>query len=248
MRRRSLLSLAGWAVLVGASLPTSHAAGPYQCLVPPEMLEGSAHLPNLARALREKRPVKLLAIGGGSTKGTAAGAAENAYPHRLQLALQKLFPDVPITVVNYGMPRQTAQQMVERFPAEAAEDEPALIIWEVGISDAVRGTDVDDFAAALQAGIDLAKNRAIDILLVDTQFSRRTTTVIDFERYQDTIHRVGELNSVYVFPRFAIMRHWSEGNVFDYDDVPEAERARLAAKVYDCLGRALAEAIAKAVR
>jgi hypothetical protein len=36
--------------------------------------------------------------------------------------------------------------------------------------------------------------------------------------------------------------------VFDYDDVPEAERARLAAKVYDCLGRALAEAIAKAVR
>ena len=129
-----------------------------------------------------------------------------------------------------------------------SEDEPVLVIWEVGISDAVRGIDLDEFAAALQAGIDVAKNRAIDIMLVDMQFSRRTTTVIDFDRYLDTIHRVGELNDVYVFPRFAMMRYWSEQNVFNFDDVPESERARLAAQVYDCIGRALAEAIRSAVR
>ena len=164
------------------------------------------------------------------------------------MALQKRFPNVPITVVNQGMPRQTARQMVRRFPVEASDEEPVLIVWEVGISDAVRGTDLDDFAAALQAGIDLAKNRAIDIMLVDMQFSRRTTTVIDFDRYLDTIRRVGEVNGVYVFPRFAVMRNWSDENVFDYDDVPESERARLAAQVYECVGRALAEVIAKAVR
>jgi hypothetical protein len=44
------------------------------------------------------------------------------------------------------------------------------------------------------------------------------------------------------------MRNWSDENVFDYDDVPESERAKLAVQVYDCLGRALAEAIAKAVQ
>jgi hypothetical protein len=46
----------------------------------------------------------------------------------------------------------------------------SLVIWETGISDAVRGIDTDEFAAALQTGIDELKNRAIDILLVDMQF------------------------------------------------------------------------------
>ena len=202
-------------------------------------------LPHLAAAIRRRKPVRIVVIGGASTKGAAAGAPGERLSDRLQVALQKRFPDVPITVVNQGMPRQTARQMVRRFPAEVSEDEPALIIWEVGISDAVRGIDLDEFASALQAGIDLAKNRAIDLMLVDMQFSRRATTMIDFDRYLDTIRRVGEMNGVYVFPRFAVMRNWSDENVFDYEDVPESERARLAAQVYDCVGRALAEVIAK---
>ena len=218
------------------------------CDVPPELIETAPELPHLAAAIRRKKPVRIVVIGGASTKGAAAGPPENAYPSRLQLALQKRFPEVPITVVNLGMPRQTARQMVQRFPAEASEEEPTLIIWEVGISDAVRGIDLDDFTAALQEGIDLAKNRAINIMLVDMQFSRRTTTVIDFNRYLDTIRRVGEMNGIYVFPRFAIMRNWSDEHVFDYDDVPESERAHLAAQVYECVGQALAEVITKGVQ
>lgn len=254
-RRFALIAFGAVIGVAFAAATTSGAAPPGQdgaphpaCAVPPEMLEPAPNLPQLAAAIRRGKPVRIVVIGGGSTKGTAAGDPENAYPHRLEVALRKRFPDVPITVVNEGMPRQTARQMVRRFPSEVSDDEPTLIIWEVGISDAVRGIDLDEFASALQAGIDLAKNRAIDIMLVDMQFSRRATTMIDFDRYLDTIHRVGEMNGVSVFPRFALMRNWSDENVFDYEDVPESERARLAAQVYDCLGRALAEAIAKGVR
>jgi acyl-CoA thioesterase I len=247
MRRRSLFRLAA-AGLAALLPPGARAEPPRECAVPPEMLDVSAKLPYLALALREKTPVKIVAIGGASTKGTAAGSPENAYPIRLQLALQRMYPDVPITVLNQGMARQTTQQMVDRFPADVSDEKPVLVIWEAGISDAVRGVELDDFAAALQAGIDLAKKRAIDIVLVDMQFSRRAATVIDFERYLNTIHKVGELNDVYVFPRFAIMRYWSEQNVFNFDEVAEAERTRLAAKVYDCIGLTLAEAIRNAVR
>ena len=93
--------------------------------------------------------------------------------------------------------------MVERFPQEVFAAKPVLVVWETGISDAVRGIDTDEFAAALQTGVEEVKNRAIDIVLVDMQFSRRASTVIDFEHYLNMIHRVGELNAVYVFPRFA---------------------------------------------
>ncbi len=242
------LAVAVAATPASGAAPTGQGAEHPACSVPPEIVEAVPSLPNLAAAIRQKKPVRILVIGGASTKGAAAGAPENAYPSRLQVALQKQFPNVPITVVNQGMPRQTARQMVRRFPVEVSEDEPMLIIWEVGISDAVRGVDLDEFASALQAGIDLAKNRAIDLMLIDMQFSRKATTVIDFDHYLDTIRRVGEMSNIYVFPRFAVMRDWSEENVFDYDDVPESERARLAAQVYDCLGRALAQVIAKAVR
>jgi acyl-CoA thioesterase I len=232
----------------GAALPGELGPERPACEVPPEVVEAAPSLPNLAAAIRRKKPIRIVVIGGASTKGAAAGSPANAYPSRLQAALQKRFPNLSITVLNQGMPRQTARQMVQRFPAEVSEDEPALIIWEVGISDAVDGVDLDEFAAALQAGIDMAKNRAIDIMLIDMQFSRKATTVIDFDRYLDVIRGVGEVSGVSVFPRFAIMRNWSNENVFDFDDVPESERARLAAQVYDCLGQALAEVIAKGVQ
>jgi acyl-CoA thioesterase-1 len=154
---------------------------------------------------------------------------------------------VPIDVVNKGVPRQTTQQMVERFPTDVIAEDPTLVVWEAGTADAVRGVEIDDLAAALKAGLDEVKNRAIDTILVDMQFSHGTSTVIDFEQYLNTIHRIGDLNEVYVFPRFAMMRYWSEQNMFNVDEVAEEERARLAAKVYECIGRMLAQAIHKAV-
>jgi hypothetical protein len=146
------------------------------------------------------------------------------------------------------VPRQTAQQMLERFPSDVFAEDPVLVVWEAGISDAVQGVEVDDLANALQTGIDDLKNRSIDAVLVDMQFSRSTTAVIDFERYLNTLHRIGDVNGIYVFPRFAMMRYWSEQNMFNFDEVAKDERAQLAAKVYQCIGRKLAEAIRLAVQ
>jgi acyl-CoA thioesterase-1 len=247
MTRLGLLWLAGSA-MVSLAMPAGARAEPPECDVPPELMEVSAKLPHLADRLRDKEPITITVIGGGSTRGAAAGDPDNAYPHRLQLALAALYPSVKFAVSNHGVPRQSTREMLERFPSDVFVEHPVLVIWETGISDAVRGIDIDEFAAALQAGIDEAKNRATDILLVDMQFSRRAATVIDFDHYLSAIHRVGELSEVYVFPRFAMMRYWSEQNMFNFDEVAEAERARLAARVYDCLGRKLAEAIRSAVR
>ena len=247
MKRRSLLCLAG-AAAVNLAMPAAGRTEPPECGVPPELSEISVKLPHLAERLGARQAVNIVAIGGASTRGAAAGAPDLAYPHRLQLALAALYPEVPISVVNKGVPRQSTQQMVERFPTDVIAEDPILVVWEAGISDAVRGIEIDDFAAALQAGIEEVKNRAIDILLVDMQFSRRTSTVIDFEQYLNALHRVGDLNEVYVFPRFAMMRYWSEQNMFNFDEVAEEERARLAAKVYDCIGKQLAQAIHTAVR
>jgi acyl-CoA thioesterase I len=247
MRRRTQIMLAASAVLCLGVTPETRAA-PDICAVPVELTDVAVKLPHVAERLHAHQKLTIVAIGGGSTRGAAAGSPDLAYPHRLQLALAAFYPELPVLVVNAGVPRQSAQQMVDRFATDVFAENPNLVVWEVGISEAVRGIEIDEFATALGAGIDEVKKRAIDILLVDMQFSRKTSTLINFDQYLKAVHRVGDVNDVYVFPRFEMMRYWSEQNVFNFDAAGEAERAQLAAKVYDCIGHNLAEAIRKAAR
>jgi len=235
-----LILIATFAALFAA--PPARADRP-ACEVPAELSQVEFRLPRLAEKLKARQPVKIVAIGGNSTIGTAAGSPELAYPHRLQVALSEAFPGVPITVVNKGVPRQAARQMLERFKSDVIAEDPALVIWETGITDAVRGVGLDEFAAAIQDGTEELKSRSIDTLLVDMQFSRKTAELIDFDKYLSTLHRLGEINDLYVFPRYEMMRYWSEQNMFNFDEVAANERAELAARVYDCIGRKLADAI-----
>jgi len=247
MRRRTFAGLAA-ALVATTGVAGPGLTAPVKCDVPEELARTELKLPAVRERLRAGQPVRIVAIGGASTIGAAAGSADLAYPHRLQEALAQSFPATPITVVNKGVPRQSAQQMLERFPSDVIAEDPVMVIWETGINDAVHGTDIDDFASALQRGIDELKTRGIDIMLIDMQFSRRTATVIDFERYLNTLHRIGDVNEVYVFPRYEMMRYWSEENVFNFDDVDKEQRASLAANVYECIGRKLADIIRVAVR
>lgn len=241
--------LAALAFLAASLAPAGNArADSDDCAVPAELMDVGGRLPHLGERLAARQPATLVAIGGASTIGTAAGSPDLSYPHRLERYLAKDFPDSPINVVNKGVPRQSARQMADRFPTDVYPEDPVLVVWEVGITDAVRGTDVDDFAQTLQSGVDELKNRAIDTVLVDMQFSRSSTTVINFDGYLKALHRVGDLAGVYVFPRFAMMRYWSEQQVFNFDDVAPDDRAKLAARVYDCLGQKLAEIIRQTAR
>lgn len=242
-----LLTAAALAAVLVVSAAGGAARGDTEdCPTPPEMTDSDIKLPRLAERLASHRPATIVAIGGASTIGKAAGSPDLSYPHRMEQDLARDFPNDKITVVNKGVPKQSAKDMFERFASDVFAAEPVLVVWEVGIIDAVRGTELDDFTDTLQNGIDALKIKAVDTVLVDMQFSPNSATVINFEAYLKALHRVGDLAEVYVFPRFEMMRYWSEQKVFNFDDVADADRAKLAARVYDCLGRKLAEIVRRA--
>ncbi len=243
----ALFAAAGLAAAGPAPLPPAASSAP-ACEVPAEMMVVDDKLPHLSARLHAGGPIRIVAIGGASTAGAAAGSANLAFPHRLQEALARIYPSVAITVLNKGVPRQSAQQMLNRFPRDVLAEHPGLVIWDTGTTDAVRGIDTEEFAAALQNGVDALAARGIDVVLVDMQFSHGATAVIDFEPYLKAMYRVADVNDLNVFPRFEMMRYWSEQNVFNFDGVAKSERASLAAKVYECLGRKLAEAIRTALQ
>lgn len=248
---RILLVMSGVLALIG-SFAETRAAEPAprpDCRVPRDLVEDEPRLPGLAQQLRDKKPVTIVAIGGASTAGSATGnAAEDAYPRRLQDALRQRHPGIDITVVNKGVPRQTTQEMVDRFPRDVYPLTPSLVIWETGTFDAARNYDLDLFAGALETGIADLRAHNLDAMLINMQYSRGTASVINFEPYLDAMHRIADVDDIYLFQRFEMMKYWSDNGVFSFGDVPKELRAQLAIDVYQCLAEQLAEAIDYAAR
>jgi lysophospholipase L1-like esterase len=231
-------------LLAGGREPARGTETGPDCRVPPDLIAADRRLPALAQRLHDKRPVTIVALGGASTAGTAAGGnGQNAYPHDLEVALRQRHKDVPITVLNRGVARQTASEMIDRFPKDVYANEPALVLWEAGTVDAVRGTDPDEFTTTLVEGVEALKQHGYEVILIDMQYNPSTVSVINFEPYLDALHRTADLEDIYLFKRFDIMRYWSEAGVFDFVNVAKENRTMLAEQVYQCLGEGLADAI-----
>ena len=218
-----------------------------KCAVPDEMVADSSALPHAAAALSAKRPLKIVALGSSGTLGVGGSGPQAAYPARLQAALAARFPAAAIEVVNKGQARQSAEQMLDRLASDVLSERPTLVIWETGTAEAVRGADVDQFIEALLAGVDRMQAAGIDVVLMDTQYSRATAQLINFEPYVDAIDHVASMRDLVHFPRFQVMRYWVETERFIFADRAPAEARNAADGVYDCLGQLLAANIARSI-
>src|SRR6185369_7707778 len=97
----------------------------------------------------------LIVIVAGTTSSTLPGATgpAAAYPARLEDALRKKLQGVDVKVISLAKPRQTAAEMAAAFPKVLRDEKPALVIWQTGTADAMRGVGTDDFQATLEQGV-----------------------------------------------------------------------------------------------
>ncbi len=234
--------------LVAMLAATGAIAADDRCAVPVEMIGDQPSLTRVQAVLAQRRPLTVLAIGGASTVGAAAGGPEAAFPARLEAALLARYPGMEIKVVNAGRPREVTRAMVDRLSAQLLEIRPQLVIWETGIMDAVRRTDLAEFDQALRSGIATARARGADIVLVDFQYGRGASALIDSQRYLERLSVTADIDDVPVLPRYEMMRHWSESGAIDLNETRSDKQQATAAILYDCIGKRLADLIGKAIR
>lgn len=214
------------------------------CSIPAESFLFEPMLPRTVAALSAGKPVNVVAIGSASTEGRAAGGPEFAWPHQLVVSLSKRFPAAKISVVNLGKARQSAADMAARFEKEIIPLAPLLVVWQTGTVDAVQGVDTGHFRATLQSGFMRLKAFS-EVVVMDSQFSRRTSAMIDFEPYESVIREVADANDVPMFPRRDLMRYWLETGEITYTGRSKDERRATARRLYGCIGRALAVFVAR---
>jgi lysophospholipase L1-like esterase len=232
--------------LVCAAFVSPAEAAPGTCSVPPGLFQEEPLLPKTTKALKQGGRVLIVAIGGASTQGNAAGTVEFTWPGRLATVLSKRYPNAQVTVVNLGATRLTAAQLVKRLERDVLDLHPTLVVLETGTTDAVRGTDTDDFRYALQLALEQIRGDGADVVLMDMQFSRRTHAMINFERYLPIMREVAAVYDVPVFPRHELMRIWSEANGdLDLTERDTEKRKALAIWLYGCIGDALAQFVTR---
>lgn len=230
-----------WTILLAGSLlltGAARAAEPDPCEVPAYLLFSDAELLRVQKSVRQSQQLKVVVVGSGSSLLAGGGGPERSYPARLEAALKERLPNVAVTVKPFAKPRQTAEDMAQGLEKLVQEEKPHLVIWQTGTIDAMRGLDPEDFRLTLDEGVEQMHAADVDVMLMNSQFSPRTESLISNTAYTDNMRWVAQHRNVPLFDRLAIMRHWSDNGSFDF--TVGGRDFTLAQKVHNCIGRALA--------
>jgi hypothetical protein len=228
--------------LAAAQDPVVPAPDADPCQLPGYLLVGDAQLEEVTKAVKDRRELKVLVLGTGSS--ALAGGNVKAYPTRLEEALKRRFPDITVNVVTEAKPRLKAADMVENLEKLLLDRKPDLVVWQTGTVDAMRGVDPDRFRQTLDEGIDAIHEAGADAVLMNMQYSPRTESMIQSGAYVDTMRVVARDREIPLFDRLEIMRYWNDNGNFDLNTA--VKDSSMAQKVHNCIGRALASLIIEA--
>ena len=214
-----------------------HAA---ECRLGAQEIERDFPLPQVTRAIDAKH-LNILVVGAGSSLLPGSSGAKNAYPARLEAALAAKLPGVAVQVSTDVQARRTAGEMVTSLPASLAAAKPALMVWQTGTVDAMQSIDTDQFRAALEQGINIARSAGADVILINAQYSPRTESMIALGLYAENMRWVALQQEVPLFDRFSIMKLWADLGTFDLYSA--TKKLDMAEQVHDCIGQLLADLV-----
>jgi len=224
---------------LGLLLPSwpALAASAATCEVPAELLDAALPLPATERAL-EEGVLRILVVGSASVLGPGTSTPAHAWPARMEASLRESRPGLRLEVQVRGGRGLTAADMLGMIQA-ATNPPPHLVIWQVGTVEAARGLEPDWLADRLATGLEGLKERGIDAVLMDQQFSRFLRANADITPYQDTIRISASGQGVGVFPRYELMRHWADTDRIDLERAPRSARVAMVDQLGECLGQAI---------
>jgi lysophospholipase L1-like esterase len=199
----------------------------------------------LRRAVREGRPVKVLAIGSSSTAGIGASSPSATYVAKLEQTLEGTFKGLDFEVIGRGRSGEEAQGAADRMKREVEETRPDLVVWQVGTNDALRHVGLDRFKQCLKTTLARLREQKIDALLVDPQYGDALTKDEHYEKVVAAVAEVAREARVLLVDRFEAMRelHRQRGDQFYL----AADKLHMNDTGHRCMAEQLARTIVAAL-
>jgi lysophospholipase L1-like esterase len=203
-----------------------------------------------------------VAIGSSSTAGEGGIAP---YPCRLEEALRNLdnwppkgadqFKNRMINVINRGKSGDEAPSEQARLQTDVIDENPSLVIWQVGTNAVWKACDLDAVAKAIDTGLKLLLSSRVqmDVVLMDLQYAPAILSenrIKAAEQMVNLIADAAEANPpVNLFRRFDLMRRWHEVEKSSFDrmiDPSDSDRLHQSDWSARRIGQALCEVIVDA--
>jgi lysophospholipase L1-like esterase len=219
-------------------------ASPPDCDVPESLILTQNDLTRAGTEIKERHRLDISVVGSQSSALTGPDGARFSYPAQLQQALTERLPGNEIKVTTRVSSGQTTADMAAGLPKLLADDKPALVIWQAGTVDALRGIEPEEFRTSLDQGLDAVAAGGADVILMNMQYSPRTESMLGITAYADVMRWVAEQRGILLFDRWGIMHYWSDEGVFDL--YAATNGYAMARRVHECIGRALAAQIINA--
>lgn len=235
------------ALLCGLLLATPAMAsqGP-ACGAPPEYLQ-SPPLRATATGMATGR-LRVLAVGSASVLGSGVSAPAAAWPARLDALLRERRPDLEFRFEVRGARGSTVTDQWQAIEAALRAGPLDLVIWQAGMTEAIRGLSIEEMAATVSHGLDRLGARGVDVVIMGVQFSRFLRANADVDPYRDTLRLLASRAGAGFFSRYDIMRAWAEAGTVDVERAARANRTAEIDKLNDCLARALGAFIREGVQ
>jgi acyl-CoA thioesterase-1 len=209
-----------------------------ECRVPAPELYALAPLRGVRSATEQKHTLKVLALGPTSASAVAQGTGLAPFPVRLEHQLEKVLPGVDVTVEARSLPGEITAQAVGTIMNIAGETEPELIVWQVGIDDALAQAEIAPFAGALDEILAWFRSHEIDVVLVEPPYTKAMATDAHFTDLIGTIRARARANEVLLIRRSAAMRF-----LFEQRNDPAQDSFGLQNLGYHCTAEHVAHAV-----
>ncbi len=220
-----------------------------QCRAPATVFRLDGTLNRLARRIAARENIVIVAVGSSSTGGAGASSPAFAYPHRLAGELRKHFPGGRITMINRGVNGETAPEMVARLDRTVLSENPDLVLWQLGTNAVVRDANILPLYHVMLDGVKRIKASGAELILINPQYAPRVIERPSGAAEMNTlIDRIAREESVSVFHRFEVMRHWRDERQMPFETFLTDDGLHLNDWGYACWARLLGEAIAGSVK
>jgi hypothetical protein len=173
------------------------------------MLYISGAVPNVASAVKAKRPIRVLALGPFPAASFGSGPGSTKYTVKLQAELQRVLPDSTVTVEARRLPGEITVGAPEYITNKVMEVRPNLVVWSAGTQDALARAEIDPFVEQTGEILAWLRSHGIDVVIVEPPY---VPAVADDEHYSALVkglRDVARRNRVPVVLRYEAMRFMS---------------------------------------
>lgn len=222
-----------------APAPAMPAPFSRDCQVGNTTIASESPLPHVAAALRDKRKLRILAIGASPSVGRRS--ARGGHTGETRDILQQAIKGLDVEMINRGVSGELAAQAATRIKNEVALHEPDLVLWQVGTNDALVYVPLEEIEQTILETLRWLKERKVDVVLVGLQYVDRMAQDDHYRAIRELIRKVAAQENVIAVRRYEAQRLLAQAAGSGGGLVPDEFQRSEAG--YVCLSQYLARAI-----